>query len=78
VPDSNIANVGTDTDPVAAMQMKLSWTMKTVLKEVDGTSIYYVEGNGYFEEIASPFKKKAKQVEEVKSAAQLLAPEKLF
>lgn len=78
VPDSTIANVGTDIDPVAAMQMKLSWTMKTVLKEIDGTSIYYVEGNGYFEEIASPFRKKAKQVEEVKSAAQLLAPEKLF
>ncbi len=78
VPDSTIANVGTDTDPVAAMQMKLSWTMKTVLKEVDGTSIYYVEGNGYFEEIASPFKKKEKQIEEVKSAAPLLTPEKLF
>lgn len=78
VPDSTIANVGTDTDPVAAMQMKLSWTMQTVLKEVDGASIYYVEGNGYFEEIASPFTKKGKQIEEVKSAAPLLTPEKLF
>ncbi len=78
VPDSTIANVGTDTNPVAAMQMKLSWVMKTVLKEVDGTSIYYVEGNGYFEEIASPFKKKERQIEEVKSAAALLTPEKLF
>ena len=78
VPDSTIANVGTDTNPVAAMQMKLSWVMKTVLKEIDGTSIYYVQGDGYFEEIASPFKKKAKQVEEVRSAALLLTPEKLF
>lgn len=78
VPDSTIANVGTAANPVAAMQMKLAWTMKTVLKEVDGTSVYYIEGNGYFEEIASPFKKKGKQIEEVKSAAQLLTPETLF
>ncbi len=78
VPDSTIANVGTDADPVAAMQMKLSWIMKTVLKEVDGASIYYVEGSGYFEEIASPFNKKEKRIEEVKSAARLLTPEKVF
>jgi len=70
VPDSTIANVGTDADPIAAMQLKLNWTMATALKEVDGTSVYYVEGNGYYEEIASPWKKDAAQVE---AAAPLLA-----
>ena len=70
VPDSTIANVGTDTDPIAAMQLKLSWTMASVLKQVDGTSVYYVEGNGYYEEIASPWKK---DLAEVKTAAPLLA-----
>jgi len=77
VPDSTIANVGTDANPVAAMQMKLSWKMSTVLKEVTGTSVYYVEGTGYFEEIASPWKK-TKQLEDVKAAAPLLDPAKVF
>lgn len=70
VPDSTIANVGTDADPIAAMQLKLNWTMASVLKQVDGTSVYYVEGNGYFEEIASPWKKDPAAVQ---AAAPLLA-----
>ncbi len=77
VPDSTIANVGTSADPVAAMQMKLSWKMATVLKEQDGTSIYYVEGNGYYQELANPWKKDP-QVENVKAAAPLLTPGKVF
>ncbi|OGR43618.1 MAG: hypothetical protein A2X35_09420 [Elusimicrobia bacterium GWA2_61_42] len=72
VPDSTIANVGTDADPIAAMQLKLNWRMATVLKVVDGTSVYYVEGNGFFEEIANPWKQTLK-VENVKAAAPLLA-----
>lgn len=59
VPDSTVANVGSHEDPVAAMQLKLNWTMATALKQFDGTSVYYVEGNGYFKEIASPWKKDA-------------------
>ncbi|OIO04399.1 MAG: hypothetical protein AUJ51_02090 [Elusimicrobia bacterium CG1_02_56_21] len=77
VPDSTIVNAGTDKDPVAAMQMKLSWKMATVLKEVDGTSVYYVQGNGYFEEIASPWKK-GPAVESVNSAAPLLDTDNIF
>lgn len=77
VPDSTIANVGTDTDPVAAMQMKLTWKMSTVLKEVTGTSVYYVEGSGYFDEIASPWKK-GKEAADVKAAAPLLDPAGVF
>jgi len=77
VPDSTIANVGTDVNPVAAMQMKLTWKMSTVLKEVTGTSVYYVEGSGYFDEIASPWKQ-AKQAADVKAAAPLLDPANVF
>lgn len=69
VPDSTIANVGSEADPKAAMQLKLNWTMATVLKEVDGTSVYYVEGDGYYEEIASPWKTPAS----IEAAAPLLA-----
>lgn len=72
VPDSTIVNVGTDTDPVAAMQMKLSWKMSTVLKEVDGASVYYVQGNGLFNEIASPWQKGVTRLEDVKAAQPLL------
>lgn len=78
VPDSTIANVGTDANPIAAMQMKLSWKMATVLKEVVGTSVYYIEGTGYFEEIASPWKKSGKKLEDVKAAGPLLGPAPVF
>lgn len=74
VPDSTIANVGTDTDPVAAMQMKLTWKISTILKDVTGTSVYYIQGDGYFSEIASPWKKDVKKVEDVQSALPLLGP----
>ena len=77
VPDSTIANVGTDQDPIAAMQLKLSWKMATVLKEVDGTSVYYVQGDGFYEEIASPWKVERK-LEEMKAASPLLTPGKVF
>lgn len=70
VPDSTIANVGSDTDPIAAMQLKLNWTMASALKQVDGASVYYVEGTGYYKEIASPWKK---DQADVKAAAPLFA-----
>lgn len=59
VPDSTVTNVGSHLNPVAALQMKLNWTMATPLKQVDGTSVYYIEGDGYYQEIASPWKKDA-------------------
>ncbi len=79
VPDSTIVNVGTDANPVAAMQMKLSWKMSTVLKEVTGTSVYYVDGSGYFEEIASPWKNRpAKKLADFEASAPLLDPARVF
>ena len=77
VPDSTVTNVGTDKDPVAAMQMKLTWKMATYIKEVNGTSIYYVQGDGYYNEIANPWKVQPK-IEDVEAAAPLLAPEEVF
>ena len=77
VPDSTITNTGTDTDPVAAMQMKLTWKMATVLKESNGTSVYYVQGDGFFEEIANPWKQQL-QAEDVEAARPLLDPAKVF
>ncbi|MBI4351798.1 MAG: hypothetical protein HY550_10180 [Elusimicrobia bacterium] len=76
VPDSTVANVGTHLDPVAAMQLKLSWKMATALKEIDGTSVYYVQGDGFYEEIANPWKKDP-VVEGIGSAAPLFG-DKVF
>jgi hypothetical protein len=78
VPDSTIANVGTDTDPVAAMQLKLNWQMSSALKVVDGSSVYYVQGDGYFEEIASPWQKEWKPSAELKLLGPLQDPARVF
>ena len=77
VPDSTVTNVGTNTDPTAAMQLKLLWKIATVLKEADGTSVYYMQGDGYFEEIASPFPRTLK-VEDLNSARHLVEGKKIF
>lgn len=76
VPDSTITNVGTDTDPIAAMQMKFTWRIVSPIKVIEGASVYYVRGDGYFEEIASLWRNI--RVEDVKAAAPLLEPGKVF
>ena len=70
VPDSTITNIGTSENPVAALQLKLTWKISTVMKDSTGTSVYYIQGDGYFEEIASPFTVKAATVPEGFMAAQ--------
>jgi hypothetical protein len=47
--------VGASTAPVAALQLKLTWKISTPLKSDSGTNIYFMQGDGIFEEIASPF-----------------------
>ena len=83
VPDSTVANVGTSAVPLASMQLVLNWKMATILKEADGASVYYVQGDGLFEEIASPFSKgpvtlEKVNLEDLKAAAPLMDPEKVF
>ncbi|MEW5951671.1 MAG: hypothetical protein GX447_03515 [Elusimicrobia bacterium] len=56
VPDSTVVNVGTSQNPLAALQLKLTWNISTFLKDSKNTSVYYIQGDGYFSEIASPFK----------------------
>ncbi|MEI7529639.1 MAG: hypothetical protein WCK76_11935 [Elusimicrobiota bacterium] len=55
VPDSTVANVGTSSSPVASMQVQLKWKVHTVLKDIQQKVIYYVQGDGYMQQIASPF-----------------------
>lgn len=56
-----VANVGTSEDPVASMLARLNWAIDTVIKHEEGTSVYYLEGNGAFREIGGPFKNQARE-----------------
>ena len=53
VPDSSIANAGTEDDPIASMQLLLKWTDHTVLSEKDGRDVYYVRGDGAMQVLSS-------------------------
>ena len=53
VPDSGIVNAGTETDPVAAMQLILKTTISTVLKSSSDNSVIYLRGDGYFQDLSS-------------------------
>ncbi len=59
VPDSTVVNVGTSQKPIAALQLKLTWNISTSIKDSKGTAVYYIQGDGYFNEIASPFRSKS-------------------
>ncbi|OGS11675.1 MAG: hypothetical protein A2234_01725 [Elusimicrobia bacterium RIFOXYA2_FULL_58_8] len=55
VPDSTVANVGTSANPVASMQVQLKWKVHTIVKDVQQKAIYYVQGDGFMQQIATPF-----------------------
>ncbi len=77
VPDSTIANVGTQEDPVASMQLQLKWIVHTAVKDITSKAVYYVQGDGLLEEIGTPFKnaKELKTRNKVDAAAeQITAP----
>ncbi|MDA8132494.1 MAG: hypothetical protein M0011_13405 [Elusimicrobia bacterium] len=76
VPDTTIVNLGTYEDPLAAMQLKLTTKIATVLKEWDGNSVYLIKGNGEMKEIVSPFPQP--RVERLSSAGALLEPSLVF
>jgi hypothetical protein len=46
-------NVGTSEDPIAAMTVKLGWVIKTVIKESQGSGVYFVRGDGRFSDIGA-------------------------
>ncbi|MDO8806047.1 MAG: hypothetical protein Q7R35_16645 [Elusimicrobiota bacterium] len=77
VPDSTVANVGTQEDPVASMQVQLKWVVHTMVKDITSKAIYYVQGDGLLEEIGTPFKN-ARELQNQKkidaATVQLTAP----
>ena len=75
VPDSTIANVGTSEDPIASMQVQLNWKVSTITKVINEKAIYYIQGDGLMQEIASPF---SKEVNEAKTKKQIETTKKLI
>ncbi|MFH2202052.1 MAG: hypothetical protein ABIJ96_02955 [Elusimicrobiota bacterium] len=57
----SVANRGTAEDPLASMLLNLDWKIATAVKESRGTSIYYLQGDGEFQEMGGPFKKQSMQ-----------------
>lgn len=66
VPDATVVNVGTSANPIAALQLKVSWSASSILKEIDGTDVYYIQGDGYFKEIASPIRRNKTDLKNIK------------
>lgn len=54
VPDSTVVNIGTREDPVAALQMKVSYKISTAVNEWAGCTLFYIDGNGEVSELAGP------------------------
>ena len=77
VPDTSITNLGTYEDPLAAMQLKLSTKIASVLKEWDGNSVYLVKGSGEMKEIVSPFPAPLK-VSDTAAGKPLFDPARVF
>lgn len=46
VKDGDIANMGTETDPVASMVLRLKWKVKTFTQNIEEEAAYHVLGDG--------------------------------
>ena len=71
VPDSTVANVGTSANPIASMQVQLKWKVHTIVKDIQQKAIYYVQGDGFMQQIATPFSEGV-SIEGQKAAQQKL------
>lgn len=56
-PDTSVVNVGTGENPVAAMIAQLAWRISTPIMDSSGKGIYYLQGDGAYQEIGGPFKR---------------------
>ena len=54
VPDSSIVNIGTQANPIAALRLVLQWRISTILKDSQSTAVYYITGNGRFQQLSYP------------------------
>ncbi len=76
VPDTSIVNVGTAEDPVAAMTAQLAWRIQTAIKDSQGKGLYYLQGDGAYQEVGGPFKREG--LEKAKAGVAKLKGETLL
>jgi len=48
----NIVNVGTKEAPIAAMEIRLNWSVDTVIKHMQQSVRFYIRGDGLFKNIS--------------------------
>ncbi len=48
----NITNVGSKSDPLAAMEIRLNWSVDTVIKHMQQSVRFYVRGDGLFKNLS--------------------------
>lgn len=57
VPDETVRNAGTEKDPVAQMDVKLKWHIKTFTQTIDKEAVYRVRGDGALQEVGELFER---------------------
>lgn len=75
VPDSSIVNVGTKESPVAAMTAQVGWRISTAIKDSQGRGLYYLQGDGAYQELGGPFQRRG--ADKMKAAIAKSAEETL-
>jgi hypothetical protein len=48
----SVTNAGTSINPIAAMEVTVSWKVDTILRHSEGSSSYYVRGDGSFQDLS--------------------------
>lgn len=59
VPDSTVVNMGTHDNPVAALRLVLQWRISTIIKDSQSTAVYFIAGDGRYQQVADPFKSRS-------------------
>ncbi len=54
VPKETVLNAGGPGAPLGALTHKLKWRINTAIKEMRGSHVYYMQGDGVFRQIGSP------------------------
>lgn len=57
VPDETIVNAGTDEAPVAQMDLKLKWHLKSFAQDLEQEAVYRVRGDGALQEVGALFER---------------------
>ena len=72
VPDETIVNAGTEGAPVAQMDVKLKWHIKTFTQNITEESVFRVRGDGSLQEVGALFER-GREVLKLEAARKTIA-----